>query len=202
MDIIVDCLKFIEGNFEDFLSFQSNIKNTDLSDLVLLDKKFSIFIFYDDIHFLLKKIFADSQNYLDWYIKFQDNINQFNPALNTKGNIDKSKYNIPIYKDGTLKKICIKKIYDNESHLFYTLDKEINSGVIAYFVDYFSYIDGFKILFKLIYSIKSINENNFKYFFELQKKLIDDLFLVKVITNSFNNSHIDEKENLKNYINN
>ena len=202
MDIIVDCLKFIEKNFEDFLSFESNIKNTDLADIVLLEKKFSIFAFYDDIHFLLKKIFGDSSSYLDWYIKFKNDINKFNPALNTKGNIDKSKYNIPIYKDETLEKICVKEIYDNPRHIFYTLDKEINSSIIAYFVDYFSHIDGFKILFKLIYSIKSINENNFKSILKLQKNLVDDLFLVKAITNGFNDSHQEEKNTLENYINN
>ena len=53
MDIIVDCLKFIERNLHDFLSFETNIKNTELADLVLLDKKFAIFSFFDDVHWLL-----------------------------------------------------------------------------------------------------------------------------------------------------
>ena len=202
LDIIVDCLKFIEKNLKDFLNFEVNIKNTELVDLVLLEKKYAIFSFFDDIHFLLKKIFADSPQYLDWYINFKKEINKFNPALNTQGDIDTSKYNIPLYKNGILKKICVNKIYDNVLHLFYTLDKEINSSIIAYFVDYFSYRDGFKILFKLIYSINIINETNFKNIFDIQIKLIKDLFLVKAITNAFNNSHDEEKQNLDNYINN
>ena len=202
MDIIIDCLKFIVTNIQDFISFETNIKNTELNDLVLLDKKFAIFSFFDDIHFLLKKIFADSPKYLDWYIKYKKEINKFNPALNTNIDIDSSKYNIPSYKEETLKKICVKEIYDNILHTFYTLDKEINSVIIAYLVDYFSQKDGFKFLFKLIYSIKTINEDNFKIIFALQNKLIDDLFLVKAITDAFNNSHQEEKIDLENYINN
>ena len=202
MDIIIDCLKFIEKNFKDFLYFETSIKNTELADLVLFDKKFAIFSFFDDIHFLLKKIFADSPKYLDWYIQFKKEINKFNPAMNTKGDIDSSKYNIPLYQDGTLKKICINKIYDNELHKFYTLDKEISTSIIAYFADYFSHNDGFKILFKLIYSFDMINQDNFKNIFEIQTKLINDLFLVKAITDAFNNSHEEEKINLENYVSN
>jgi hypothetical protein len=63
MDIIIDCLKFIEKNFKEFLIYETNIKNTELTDLVLLEKKYAIFSFFDDIHFLLKKIFADSSQY-------------------------------------------------------------------------------------------------------------------------------------------
>ena len=42
--------KFIEKNLHDFLSFETNIKSTELADLVLLDKKFAIFSFFHDIH--------------------------------------------------------------------------------------------------------------------------------------------------------
>ena len=47
-------LKYIEQNLNEFIDYQNNIKNTDLNDLVLINKKFAIFSFYDDIHFLIK----------------------------------------------------------------------------------------------------------------------------------------------------
>ena len=53
LDIIVDCLKYIEENSPDFIEYQNNIKSTDLNDLVLINKKYAIFSFFDDIHFLI-----------------------------------------------------------------------------------------------------------------------------------------------------
>ena len=204
MDIIIDCLKFIEKNFQEFLEYEISIKNTELTDIVLFDKKYAIFSFFDDINFLLKKIFSDSPEYIDWYIKFKKDLIKIIPSYELKinNNIDSSLDNIPQYKNGKLKKICDDNIYDNELHKFYTFDREINSGILAYFVDYFSFNDGFKILFKLIYSINTINVNNFRNIFYIQNQLIDDLFLVKAITNGFNNSHQEEKRNLENYVNN
>ena len=204
IDIIIDCLKFIEKNFKEFIEYETSIKNTELADLVLLEKKYAIFSFFDDIHFLLKKIFADSPQYLNWYINLKKELISFNPALNSNkiNLLDPSLNNLPQYSNGNLKKICINEIYDNIRHIFYTLDKEINSGLVAYFVDYFNHFDGFKILFKIIYSINSIDVNNYKNIFDLENKIIDDLFLVKAITNSFNNSHDEEKKNLENYMNN
>ena len=204
IDIIIDCLKFIEKNFKEFIEYETSIKNTELADLVLLEKKYAIFSFFDDIHFLLKKIFADSPQYLNWYINLKKELISFNPALNSNkiNLLDPSLNNLQQYSNGNLKKICINEIYDNIRHIFYTLDKEINSGLVAYFVDYFNHFDGFKILFKIIYSMNSIDVNNYKNIFDLENKIIDDLFLVKAITNSFNNSHEEEKQNLENYVNN
>ena len=217
MDIMIDCLKYIDKNIKDFIIFESSIRNTELNDMVLLDKKYSIFSFFDDIHFLLKKIFGDSSEYLDWYIINKKDIVKFNPSLNTK-NINMKGINndpifnsmpLPLYNNEAndengkiLEKICVKEIYDNYQHIFHTLDKEINSGIIAYFVDYFSYYGGFKILFKLIYSLDAINVNNFLNIFDIQNKIVKDLFLVKAITNAFNESHSQEKINLEKYISN
>ena len=204
IDIIIDCLKFIRKNFKEFIEYETTIKNTELADLVLLNKKFAIFSFFDDIHFLLKKIFADSPQYLNWYIKLKKELMDFNPALNTNkiNMLDPELNNLPNYSNGKLKKICINKIYDNLLHTFYTLDKEINTGLVAYFVDYFNYFDGFKILFKLSYSMNLIDVNNYKVILDILNKIIDDLFLVKAITNSFENCHENEKKKLENFVNN
>ena len=47
---IVDCLRFIEDNLNEFLNYESNVKNNDLNDLVLVNKKYAIFSFFDDIN--------------------------------------------------------------------------------------------------------------------------------------------------------
>ena len=203
IDIIIDCLKFIRNNFKEFIEYETTIKNTELADLVLLDKKFAIFSFFDDIHFLLKKIFADSPQYLNWYIKYKKELMDFNPALNINkiNMLNPELGNLPNYSNGKLKKICINEIYDNLHHTFYTLDKEINTGLVAYFVDYFNHFDGFKILFKLSYSMNLINMNNYKVIFDILNNIIDDLFLVKTITNAFDKSCENEKQKLDNFVN-
>ena len=203
LDIIVDCLKFIEKNLSEFTDYQNNIKNGELNDLVLINKKFAIFSFYDDIHFLIKKIFGDSAQYLDWYIEFKDQINLFNPALNKKV---KEIENIPLYKDqeGTnnlMERICAKEIYNNKDHIFTTLDKEISSCIIGYFTDYFNFKEGYKTLFKILYSIEHKNGENINDKFKIQYSLIEDLYSAKAITDTFYNSQKEEIRNTKSYIN-
>ena len=201
LDIIVDCLKFIEENLDDFIQYQYNIKGTDLNDLVLINKKYAIFSFFDDIHFLIKKIFGDSVQYLDWYIKFQNEINKFNPAAIE--NLEESL--IPIYnnkieeQNKSFQKICFPSIYYNSKHIFHTLDKEISSCIISYFTDYFSFIGGFQLIFRLIYSIKISKEQNNGIIFNIQKTLLNDLYTCRAITDTYYNSHEEEKKKLQNY---
>ena len=203
LDIIVDCLKFIENNLNEFTDYQNNLKNSDLNDLVLMNKKFAIFSFYDDIHFLIKKIFGDSSQYLDWYIEFKDQINEFNPAA--KKHLEEME-NIPLYKDqdginNLMERICVKEIYNNEKHIFTTLDKEISSCIIAYFTDYFNFKEGYKTLFKILYSIENKKYGNYNDNFKIQYSLIEDLYSAKAITDTFNNSQKEEIRNTKSYIN-
>ena len=201
IDIIVDCLKFIDSHFSDFADFQISIKNTDLNDLVLINNKYAIFSFYDDIHFLIKKIYGDSIQYLDFYIKFQNEINQFNPCAIENPQI----VTIPFYIDqggnnnNLIKKICSSNIYNFKFHVFNTLNKEISSHIISYFVDYFNYLNGYKILFKLIYSFDISKYENINIIFNIQSSLLDDIYTAKAITSSFQTSHREEKNKLKQY---
>ena len=201
LDIIVDCLKFIAKNLNEFTDYQTNIKNNELNDLVLINKKFAIFSFYDDIHFLIKKIFGDSAQYLDWYIEFKQEINKFNPAA--KKHVEEIE-NIPLYKDqegnnNSMERICAKEIYNNQEHIFTTLDKEISSCIIGYFTDYFNFKEGYKTLFKILYSIENNNDEIGK--FKTQYLLIEDLYSAKAITDTFYNSQKEEIKNTKSYIN-
>ena len=208
LNIICDCLKYIKQNFDDFLKFESDIKKTQFNDLILMHKKYAIFSFFDDIYFLLKKIFTDSNQYLEWYKKYKSDIIYFIPS-NNNINTNEIKINLyselfPLYEDQNfgkkeiklLKKVCMKEAY-NVSSNYYTLDKKIKSCIVAYFIDYFNYIGGYDTLFFLLCNIKHIPDN-FYTSFSIQYLLIDILLTSKTLTNNF--SFCDTKKNIINYI--
>ena len=203
LDIIVDCLKIIKDNLNEFLDYHNNIKNSDLNDLVLINKQYAVYSFFDDIHFLIKKIFGDSIEYLDWYIKYKNEINQFNPAAINDPDI----LQIPFYthqnggrnNNNKMTQICSEDVYNNTSHIFNTLDKEISSCIIAYFTDYFSFIGGYKLLFEIVYSIEDLKGEDYSINFNIQNSLINDLYTAKAITDNFSHCYKNENITLKNY---
>ena len=81
LNIICDCLKYINKNLEDFIKYKNIIKNSENKAYELISKKFAIYSFFDDIHYLIKKIFCDAKEYLEWYKTFESEIKQFNPAI-------------------------------------------------------------------------------------------------------------------------
>ena len=193
LNIICDCLKFIEENIEDFLKYQNEIKNSENQDYILISKKYAIYSFFDDIHYLIKKIFGDSIQYLDWYITYKDDINGFIPSINDTPKIQSISELFPLYKDQKggnnkyklMKKICLPQVY-NRMHIFHTLDKNISSCIMAYIVDYFNFIGGYDTLFTLLCSIYH-NKDNYKENFKTQLYIIQDLYTSKIITGSFSN---------------
>jgi len=207
LNIICDCLNYIESNLKEFLLFQDDIKFSQLKDCVLLDKKYSIFSFFDDINILIKKIFGDSSEYLDWYIKFRDNINMFNPAVNDNPKTSNISKILLLYKDQKggikdlklMKKTCLPEVY-NKQHMFHTLNKSISSCIIAYFVDYFNFIGGYEKLFNILCSIYHFNETS-KSKMKVQYSLIEDLNTAKIITDSFAIENQKEIEKVNKYVN-
>ena len=201
LNIICDCLKFIEENFEDFLKYQNDIKQTQFKDLVLINKTYAIYSFFDDISILMKKIFGDCSDYLDWYIKYKSDIYYFIPTLTClqKGSLYSDLF--PLYEDQPkgdkpfklLKKSCIKEAYIKDN-IYFTLDKKISSCIIAYFIDYFKYLNGYDILFTLLCSIQYNSENYFNNF-SIQYQIIDMLLTAKTLTGSFN--YYNEEKNIE-----
>ena len=98
----------------------------------------------------------------------------------------------PLYEDQAkgdksiklLKKSCLIEAY-NENNIYYTLDKKIYSYIIAYFVDYFNFLNGYDILFSLLCSIK-LNEDNYYINYTIQYHIIEMLLTAKALTDSFN----------------
>jgi hypothetical protein len=140
---------------------------------------------------LIKKIFAEIPSYLDWYTKFKSDINYFIPTSNVLQNISHYSILFPLYEEQQkgdksitlLKKICLPEAY-NETNIYYTLDKTINSYIIAYFVDYFNFLNGYDILFTLLCSI-FLNEENYFINYTIQYNIIEMLLTAKALTDSF-----------------
>ena len=191
LNIICDCLKFIQDNLADFLKYNNEIKQTQFKDLVLINKNYAIYSSFDDIYFLIKKIFADTPSYLDWYTKFKSDINYFIPTSNVLQSISHYSILFPLYEDQAkgdksiklLKKICLAEAY-NESNIYYTLDKTIYSYIVAYFVDYFNFLNGYDILFSILCSIL-LNQENYFINYTIQYNITDMLLTAKALTDSF-----------------
>ena len=205
LNIICDCLKFIKDNFSEFLKYQNDIKHTQFKDLILIYKNYAIYSSFDDICILLKKIFGDTPTYLNWYIKFKNDINCFIPSSNILQNIGLYSTLFPLYQEQRkgdrsiklLKKICVYEAYLN-NNIYYTLDKKINSNLIAYFIDYFNFLNGYDYLFSLLCSIK-FNDDNYYINYTIQYNIIEILLTAKALTDSFsfyNNTNI---YNINNY---
>ena len=207
LNIICDCLKYIESNLQEFILFQEEIKFSQLKDCVLLDKKYAIFSFFDDINILIKKIFGDSSEYLDWYIKFRDIINEFNPAANDNPKTSAISKILLLYKgqkggikdQKLMEKVCLKEVY-NPQHMFHTLNKSISSCIIAYFVDYFNFIGGYEKLFNILCSIYHFPDTS-KNKMKVQYSLIEALNTAKIITDSFSIGNKKEIEKVNQYVN-
>ena len=207
LNIICDCLKFIKDNYEDFLKYLNDIKPTQFKDLVLINKKYAVYSFFDDIHFLIKKIFGECPEYLDWYIKYRSDMIYFIPSINNNTYINQNikLYSelFPLYEDQNmgdnniklLKKICASEAYSS-NHNYFTLDKKINSFIIAYFIDYFHFLDGYNILFNILCSFKYTQENFYNFTsFSIQFNIIEMLMTAKALTNNYD--FYNNKENNK-----
>ena len=122
LNIICDCLQFIQENFEDFFKYQNEIRQSQFKDLVLINKKYAIYSFFDDIFFLIKKIFGDCPQSLEWYIKNKDEIQNIIPSSDLILNSFIFSELFPLYKDAKkgevsyklLKRNCIKEAYKND----------------------------------------------------------------------------------------
>ena len=218
LNIICECLKYIDNNLEDFLNYQNEIKNDENKDYVLISKKHAIYSFFDDIYFLIKKIFCNSKEYLEWYKKFEDKINEFNPSIIDDPKTSSISELFLLYEDQKggnnkyklMKRTCLPEVY-NISHKFNTFDKKISSCIVAYFVDYFNCIGGYKILFTILTSIYH-NKYNYETNINIQNSIIDMLYTAKVITGTFlnfnkkernqNEKQIEEVTRMNNYIDN
>ena len=186
--------KYILENIEDFINYENNIdffNKSELIDLKIVNKKYAFFSFFEDSCSLLYKIFADNKDYLDWFTYFEKKLVKYIPCFSDddiEPNVNSD--NFPIYseqqeedsgkKEQTkflLNKICLKSAY--RLNVTYTSSNiKIKAFILAYFIDYFNAIKGFKYLFELCYSI----------------------LLPKSVTKSFEHLYLTEKQKLLRFV--
>ena len=165
LEYLAEFYNYINDNFDDFINYKSNIADSELSDLVLFDKKYAIFSFWEDANNLMNKIFIKNANYLVWFIESEKVLQKIMPSSpNMKKIGPKDKLICPLYepqidifklqnynytgKNGQiikLKKICSSDAYQN------TVDSQtkVHYYIKAYFIDYFFALGGYKALFSL-----------------------------------------------------
>ena len=81
---ITQYYKYILENIEDFINYENNIdifNKSELIDLKIINKKHAFFSFFEDSCSLLYKIFADSKDYLDWFIYFEKKLIRYIPCF-------------------------------------------------------------------------------------------------------------------------
>ena len=201
--------KYILENIEDFINYENNIdifNKSELIDLKIINKKYAFFSFFEESSLLLYKIFGDNKDYLDWFIYFEKKLIRYIPCFvdeDTEPNVNSD--NFPIYSEQQeedsgkkeqnkllLNKICLKNAYKlNVTYTSYNI--KIKAFILAYFIDYFNAIKGFKYLFELCYSNKSININ-------LLIKFLNLLLLPKSMTKSFEKLYLTEKQKLIRFV--
>ena len=195
--------KYLLDNKEDFIKYENNkasIINSDLIDLKVVNKKIAFFSFFSESIMLLNKIFANEEKYLDWYIYFEKKLQKFVPSvedIDVRPSPNTEYY--PIYEDQInkyenknkllLKRICMEKGYN----LNVTFGNKIKATFLAYFIDYFHALNGFKYLFELCYCDKSIN-------IKLLLKLINGLNNGKSMTASYKDLFYKEKQQLIRFV--
>ena len=92
-----------------------------------------------------------------------------------------------------LKRICLENAY-NHNTTFTTDGYKIKASIIAYFIDYFNYYNGFSYLFQLCYCSDLIK-------FKHLKALLTGLSSARAMTGSYDNICKKEKKKLKDFIN-
>ena len=165
LEYLSEFYNYINDNFDDFINYKSNIADSELSDMVLFNKKYAIFSFWDDANILMNKIFIRNANYLIWFIESEKVLQKIIPSSpNMKKIGPKDKLICPLYdfqidtfklqnynytgKNGhilKLKKICSSEAYQNSVDS----QSKVHNYILAYFIDYFYALGGYKTLFSL-----------------------------------------------------
>ena len=198
--------KYILDNKDDFIYYENNktnIDNSELIDLKVVNKKYAFFSFFEESIMLLNKIFANESHYLDWFVYFEKKLQKFVPSVDDKNiKIKPNTEYYPIYENQInkyenknkilLKKICLNNAYDfNVTYTSYKI--KLKAALLVYFIDYFYALNGFQYLFQLCYCHKSINIG-------LLLKILGGLNSAKTLTCSYKDLYLTEKQQLLHFV--
>ena len=206
MTIILEYLsefyKYINNNFDDFINYRDELSISELADLVLLERKYAIFAFWEEANLLMNKIFLNNESYIDWFFDSEKILQKIMPSSPTFKKITSSKNIIcPLYSTQTknakvnleykstfgesitLKAICNKTDYE-ENNIISTLNIKIPRYIIAYLIDYFFALRGYDHLFSLSKNYCNIH---------ISVNILENICLAKEYTRSFSGRYDEEK---------
>ena len=229
--IILCILYFISNYFkylldykEEFINYQNEVINSEFIDLKITNIKCAFFSFFEESLNLLSKIFASTDDYLNWFQAFEDQLKIIIPSI--EGQKTKIKQNIcPIYenekedeKDKDEKKeengktknnkkekeknenktqLVLKKICLQNAYKIVTTYTTNNIRIRAAFLAYF--IDYFHALngFSYLYQLCYCSD---KINLQLLFKIMNGLSFAKSMTGNYRNICIKEKKQLLQFI--
>ena len=195
IEFLSEFYHYISNNFEDFLYYKNNIVDSELSDLVLFNKKYAIFSFWDDANLLMNKIFLNNNNYFDWFNDSEKVLQKIIPSSsNYKKTTSNDKLLCPLYEDQIssiknqnynyssrngkhnikLKRICVENAYKNLiiEHKGY----KYHAYILAYFIDYFYVLGGYNALFSICKENKNIR---------IASSIFNNIIYAYILTNNF-----------------
>ena len=202
LEYLSEFYKYINNNYDEFINYKEELSNSELADLVLIEKKYAIFSFWEEANLLMNKIFFNNENYLTWFIESEKILQKIIPSSpNFKKITSEKKILVPLYESQmkniknnfeyktlfgqsiNLKHICNKTDYEEGRHI------PINNikapiYIIAYFVDYFFALGGYDSLFSL--------SKNFNNIF-INVNILENICLAKEFTNNFRGKYEQEK---------
>ena len=209
LEYLSEFYKYINNNFDQFINYKNEISISELSDLVLLEKKYAIFSFWDDANLLMNKIFLNNESYLDWFFDsekylqkimpssphFKRNDKKFlyplyNTQIMTMKNSNEYNYKTSFGQNLTLNKICHSTDYDENRNILISNTK-LPIYIISYFVDYFFALGGFNTLFSLTKNFSNIY---------IYINILENISLASEFTENFKGKFDEEKNNVKNII--
>ena len=205
LEYISEFYHYINANFDEFINYENNIVGSELSDMVLFNKKYAIFSFWDDANLLMNKIFLNNQNNFEWFVESEKILNKILPSspnmkkISSKdkllcplyddqiNNFKLQKYNYTLTKSNNLKlrRICVPESYENKK-IDYKVCK-IPIYILSYFIDYFYAIGGYHALFLLC------REN---YNIKISINIFDNIHYACHLTNNFRGCFENERNGI------
>ena len=195
LEILSEFYHYIKDNFEEFINYKNNIeKDSELADLVLFNKKYATFSFWDNANLLMNKIFLNNINYIDWFIESEKILQKIIPSSqNMKKITSNEKLLCPLYENQLdqfkfsnykyysnsgyilkLKRICMTEAYQNLLIEFKGF--KYNAYIMAYLIDYFFSLGGYNALFSLCKA---------NYNIKIASKIFDNILYGCTLTNYF-----------------
>ena len=206
LEYLSEFFHYINNNFESFLNYKNTIADSELADIVILDKKYAIFSFWDEANLLMEKIFVNNADYLDWFVESEKVLQKIVPSSpNMKKITSNEKLLCPLYENQTtvfknqpynytlrsgnkmtLSKICMEDKYKS-NNILEIKGHHIHTYILCYLIDYFHGLGGYKVLFSLCRENPNI---------KIAISIFDNIIYGCTFTNNFKGIYESEKNGI------